>query len=301
MTRTLGAEAVTKGMSMAEGAIVGYAATGDKEGALLGATLMSGRLSLRDRVRNVVTKYGVPTASVLRKLGSPLAYLKSSFPGGVEDKEQDYRQLAVNRIHELHSAAQAAPDAAFLALQGMLGQPDDIAWKMHQHVVGTLTYLVSTLPRDPGIDTKMFGSNWKPAHHEVVALAHRLEAISDPITAITRAISGDSHPAATEALWAVYPALMNELAHEISVAAPNLQNLTYEQASAYSNLFRTPLTGLQQPVVVSTIQGNYMTAQSASAPPPPGPKGGGSTNPAGRPPKVQSQVAGSNPTALQGR
>jgi len=94
-------------------------------------------------------------------------------------------------------------------------------------------------------------------------------------------------------LWAVYPATMNELAQELSLAAPNLTGLTYAQASAYSNLFRTPLTGLQQPAVFNAIQGNYMQAQSA-APQPAGPAGGAPKKAVGRPPAVQSPVAGSS-------
>ncbi len=274
---------------------------GAVEGHAFGAAMMESRNTIKSRVRNIVAKYGVPTAGAMRSLGPPTAYLKAGFLTGEPDKETDPSRLAVNRIHELQSAAMAAPDAAFLAVQGMLGQPDDVAWKMHQHVVGTLNYLVSTLPRDPGTDTKMFGSNWSPQYHEAIALAHRLEAVQDPMAAITRAIAGDSHPAATEALWAVYPSVMNELAHELSVAAPNMKNLTYEQASAYSNLFRTPLTGLQQPVVVSTLQGMYMTGPQQSAPPPGRPTGGQSKQAPGRPAAVQSPLAGSSPGNLTGR
>ncbi len=287
VTRTLGGEAMARGMA-------------GVESATLGTAMMESRSSVRTRVRDMVAKYGVPTAGALRHLAAPTAYLKKSFPGGQEDPETDPRKLAVNRIHELQSAAMAAPDAAFLALQGMLDHPSDVAWKMHQHVVGSLNYLTSTLPRDPGTDTMMFKSNWTPQYHEAIALAHRLEAAQDPLTAIARAIAGDSHPAATETLWAIYPSVMNELAHELSVAAPNLKNLTYEQASAYSNLFRTPLTGLQQPVVVTTIQGLYMNGAQASAPPPGRPTGGAPRQAPGRPAAVQSPVAGSNVASLTG-
>lgn len=281
-TRTLGGEAASRTMT-------------GIENATFGSVLLESRQGIRGRLRNLVTKYGVPTAGFARKLGSPLAYLSQSFPSGEKDEETDYRKQAVNRIQELQGAALTAPDAAFMAVQGMLGHPGDIGWKMHQHIVGTLNYLVSTLPRDPGTDTMMFKSNWTPQYHEAVAMAHRLEAVNDPVTAIARAIAGDSHPAATEALWAVYPAVMNELAQELSLAAPNLKNLTYEQASAYSNLFRTPLTGLQQPVVVTAIQGMYMTSQSA---PQTGRPSGGTGKAPGRPAAVQSPVAGSNVGAL---
>lgn len=291
--RQIGGSLAMRGMAAVEGAALGYGATGDADGAALGAALMAGRMSMRGRIRNLVLKHSASGAALSRQLGSPLAYLTTSFVTGEKDTERDPRKAAINRITEIQSATMTAPDTAFMALQGMLGQPHDIAWKMHQHVVGSLNYLMSTLPKDPGLNTKLFSSNWTPAYHETVALAHRLEAVNDPLTAISRAIAGNSHPAATEALWAVYPAVMNELANELSVAAPNLKNLTYEQASAYSNLFRTPLTGLQQPVVVTTIQGLYMNGSSA-APQTAGPAGGAPKKAPGRPAAVQSSVAGSS-------
>lgn len=289
LTRTVGGKAVGRGMTAVEGVAFGAVAQQERGG-------------IRGAIRNLVTKHGEKAATGLRKMGPPLAYLKSGFLNGEPDKSShDPAQLAINRIHEVQSAALAAPDAAFLAVQGMLGQDGDIAWKMHQHVVGTLNYLASTLPKDSGLDTKLFGSNWSPQYHEAIALAHRLEAVQDPLTAIARAVAGDSHPAATEALWAIYPSVMNELAHELSVASPNLKKLTYEQASAYSNLFRTPLTGLQQPAVFSAIQGMYMAAPQSAAPPPGGPQGGGGKQAPGRPAAVQSRVAGSSPGALTGQ
>lgn len=282
ITRTLAGEAAGKVMTGVEDTV-------------LGGALLEARSGLRQRIGNLVSKYGAGAADLTRKIAPPTAFLSRSFPSGQTDPERDPRKLAINRINEIHAAAMTAPDTAFMAVQGLLGHPSDIGWKLHQHVVGALNYLVSTLPRDPGTNTMMFTSNWTPQWHEAMALAHRLEAVQDPVTAIARAIAGDSHPAATEALWAVYPSIMNELAQELSIASPSLQKLTYEQASAYSNLFRTPLTGLQQPVVVSAIQGNYMNATA----PQPGPTGGAKPKQSvGRPPAVNSTVAGSSVSSL---
>lgn len=268
------------------------------EDVALGSVLVSSKATLRSRVQNLVAKYGVPTASLARKLGPVTAYLSQSFPSGKKDPEPDQNKQAVNRINEIMGHSMSSPDTAFMAVQNMLGHPSDAAFKIHQHLVSTLQYLASTLPRDPGTDTHMFGSNWTPQHQDAIALAHRLEAVQDPLTAIARAISGDGHPASTEALWSAYPNIMNELSQEIAYAAPQMKKLTYQQASAYSQLFRTPMSGLQEPVVVTTIQGLYLPKQQSA---PGGAQGGGSAGPSkppGRPAAVQSSVAGSSPSLL---
>lgn len=277
ITRTLGGEAAGRVMNGVEDSV-------------LGAALADSKQSVISRIKDVVQKYGVPTADAIKKLGPVTAYLDRSFPTGEKDPEKHQMRRAANRVDDIVRANMNGPDASFMALQGLLGHPSDVAWKMHQQVVNTLNHLMMTMPRDSGLDTHMFGSNWTPQWHEAVALAHRLEAAQDPVTAIIRAMGGNAHPAAAETLWALYPSIMTELQQEIAFAAPNMKKLTYQQASVYSTLFRTPMTGLQQPVVVTAIQGMYLPK-----PPPPGPAGGGGTgNPVGRPAAVQSPVAGSS-------
>lgn len=281
---------------VAGGEATGRVMTG-VEDAVLGGEMMRSKLGVRGKLATIVSKYGRPSAAVLRKLPPVTAYLGTSFLTGEKDKAKSPQEQAVNRINEILAANHTAPDNAYTAVQGLMGHPGDVAFKLHQHIVGTLQYLVSTLPRDPGIDMTMFGSNWQPSHADSVALAHRLEAAQDPLSAIARAIGGEGHPAATQTLWARYPAIMSELSQEIAMAAPDLHSLTYEQAGVYRDIFQMPMTGLQHPIVVTTIQGLYLPK-----PPPGAPSSGGGKqptgNPNGRPAAVQSPVAGSSVSAL---
>jgi len=275
------------------GSAVGYALDG-VEGAYIGATLTAGKLSLRDKIRGVVSKIGQPLGRGLRELGPVTAWLGASFIDGSQDPEKDTRQLAVNRIQEILGARYSAPDTLYTALEPLMGTPGDVAWKLHNHALGAINHLADRVPLDPGLDITPSGSKWTPEYSKALELAHRIEAVQDPLRAVARTIAGDGHQAATETLWLVYPALMGELASEAATNASTLK-MSYEQGSTLSQLFRTPMTGLQEQVVVTAIQGLYLTQpQQVGGQGTPSPSPGR----AGRPAAVRSPVAGSSVSAI---
>lgn len=273
------------------GSLVGRSA-----GSWAGEAMIAGKQGLTSKIRQLVAKWGEPAAKAAEKLRPVMSYLGASFPDGKKDSETDVRVQAANRIGELRAMGLTVNDTAYAAVQGLLGAPGDAAFKVHQHVVNAVNHLTQVAPQDPGLDTTMFGSNWTPAYHDTLALAHRLEAVQAPLSAIARSLSGDSHPAATETLWATWPALMNELSAEVSSRADDLRGLTYEQTAAYSDLFRAPMSGLQEPIVITTLQGLYLPQPSEGGGAQPASRGTG--RPTGRPPAVQSPVAGSDVSAL---
>ena len=271
------------------GAVIGMLSHGD---GLLGGALLSARQSLQSRVTQIVAKYGGAAASAARSLPSVITNLGvSAIDRKTKDPAVGIQKLALNRMAEIRQLAMNAPNSSYTAVQPMMGDPSNAALKIHQKVVGAMQYLASTLPRDPGIDTTMTGSNWLPSHEDSVALAHRIEAVFNPTQSIARALSGDAHPAAAEALNAVWPSTMSEFAGELSLNMP--KDLTYAQTDGYSTLLGTPMSGMQDPIVVNTLQGLYLPKPSSS----PAQQASG---PVGRPPAVQSEVAGSNVSKLIG-
>lgn len=293
------------------GSAVGYAMDGT-EGALLGATMLNGKLGIRSKMQNLVAKYGARVGQTVETygakagltvaqgharssdLGNVTDMLGRSFPSGAPDPETDPRKQAINRIREVTAMQATAPDATYLAMEHAMGHPSDVAWKIHSLVNGAVQYLGMTAPKDPGLNVHMFESNWTPSWTQTMEFAHRLEAVVDPLKAIARSLAGDGHPAATETLWTVWQAMMQQGTHEIGMATQQLNGITYERASAYSQLFRVPLTALQTPQIATLLQGLYL----------PKPEQGGQTSapskhPVGRPAAVQSSLAGSTPAAHQ--
>lgn len=274
--------------TMAGGA-VGYGMDG-AEGAYLGGMLMSGKLGVRNRLTKIVAAVGGPLGRGALKMAPVTAYLSARWPTGEEDDEPDLRNRAHNRIDDVLRMASVAPDAAFVALEGLAGHPGDVQFKAHQMAVGAMNHLAEMAPKDPGTDTTLRGSNWRPSSEQSIAFAHRIEAVVDPMSAIERSVSGDTHPAATETLWAVWAPLMEEFAAEFA-SAP--RTLPFEAEARMAKLLRVQV-GLQQPVVLASLQGMYLPQ-----PTPPGEGTPSSTpNPGGRPAAVQSKVAGSSVAGL---
>ncbi len=277
--------------------VVGRKATGVIEDSLLNGSLVAAKDGVSSKIRDIVAKWAAPAAGGVQKLAPVASYLGASIFSGEKDPTTDQRKQAFNRMNEMTGAALSAPDAMFLAVQPMAGHKGDIGWKMHQTVVGQLNHMAMVAPKDPGVAVKMGTSDWTPAWHDTLAYAHRIEALVNPLDAIRRSIAGDGHPAATETLWACWPNIMQEAAQELALRAPQMKNLTYERASGLSQLFRTPLSGLQDQRVVVAIQGLYL--------PKPTEAGGGAPKPSrgtggapGRPAAVQSPVAGSSFNSL---
>lgn len=267
------------------GAGVGYGLDGT-EGAIIGASLINSRASARAGVGNIFAKYGEGAARGLTKLAPVTSFLKTSFPNGEQDKETDIRKLALNRVNELQSAAHTATDASFSAVQPLMNQPGDIAYKIHQLVVGAVGLLTAAAPRDPGVAMNMFQSYWKPTHSEALKLAHTMEAVFSPKQAMERLISGKSDSSAADALWTVWPAHMQEASTALANNAQYLGDLTRAQSSALGTLFRIPLNGFQQPEVIAKLQSFYLPQSSESNGTSPSKMPTG--NPNGRPPAVNS-------------
>lgn len=262
------------------------------EDSVLGGALLSAKDGIRETVNTTMESAG----QGLKALAGPTTFLSVSFPSGKPDPETDLRKRALNRINDIIGAAQIAPDSAFTAMQPTLGHPSNIGVKVSMQIQRTLGYLASTLPRDPGLNTKMFKSQWLPTTAQAIELSHRMEAAFSPLTAIARFVQGDGHPAAAETLRACYPATMQEVANAIATNSDTLQNVPTRVAASIGRLLGTPMTGFQNPSVMLALQAPDMqnaANQMQSVRPP-----RNSLNAPGRPPAVQSELAGSSVSAL---
>lgn len=262
------------------------------ESASLRGSLVAAKVGIRKKVAQVISKLGKVGAEG-KKLGPVTAYLAQSFPSGEADREKNMRKQAYNRITEISHAVANGPDLSYMALQPMLGHPGDIGGKLHDKVMSGALHLQMTMPKDPGIDVTLHGSNWTPSFQQSIQLGHRLEAIQNPLAALERTLTGKADPVTAETLWTQWPAIMQEAGSQLAMAAPEMK-ISYEQASALSRTFRVPLSGLQEPSVVLALQGMYLPKPTQS-----GQSGGQhQSSPGGRPAAVSSQVAGSSVSGL---
>jgi hypothetical protein len=249
--------------------------------------LVAAKNGMQNAIENLVAKYGDPASQAVARLGPVTTWLARSFPSGTTDPTADTRQRAANRIAELAHASVVAPDSVFAAVDRFQGMPNDIAAKIHQQIVGTVQHLNAVAPKDPGLDPRGTRSNWLPSYADSIAFAHRLEAAHDPLAAIARLLSGEVHPAAVDTLRQRWPATLQLLSEILSQR--DLSRVPYDRALGFSQVLGVPMTGLQNPAVGSAIQARYAAAAALS-----GPGAAATQAPTGRPPAVNSQVAGSS-------
>jgi len=269
---------------------------------LISGSMMQSRLGLKNTIAGLIGKAAGPTAGGLKKLGPITAYLQADLLTGEKDKDadpEDFTAAAVKRIGNTFSVGATANDAAFLSVQSLMGHASDAAAKLANKVTGDIGYLMQVAPKDPGIATHLLSSDWKPSPEEAYTFAYQIEAVMNPLKAIERTIAGDGHPAAVEALWVRWPALMKTAAEEMAFALHDMTDVSYEKASHLSTLFRTPITGLSDPMISLELQGLYLPRSEAE------PQNAaeswqrqGSGRPVGRPAAVQSSVAGSSVSGL---
>lgn len=257
----------------------------------LDTVFLGSKLSTVGRLSSIVETGVRRTGAAVTKMAPVTAWLGSTLSG--DPDPSPLPQQTINRVNELASLGTVAGDAAYMAVQPLLSHPGELGLKVAQLINHAVEYLQANAPAPHPSNHRMGGSDWTPEYHESLILAHRMEATLAPLQAIERAMSGDGHPAAIDTLWTVYPALMDELAGQVSIN-PATSEATYQQASLYSEIFRRPMSGLQEPATVALVQSLYSQPNQQ----PPGASSARRPAPTGRPPKVTAPKAGSSVDAL---
>lgn len=238
---------------------------GGIEGAILGASLVNSKAIVTNKINTLFAKYGERSGNILGALPNVTAYLSTRILDGSKDDSSDHRTQALNRVSELQQLGKVVNDASFTAVQPLTAEPNDIAFKLHQQIVNSIAVLNQQAPKDPGLATNMFNSFWKPTQQQAIKLAYQIEATLFPMRAIDRLIAGGSTMEAANTLWNTWPAHMQIAANAMANNAAFLSSLTREQSSSLSTLFRVPLNGFRNPVVMASVQKLFLPPQSGSS------------------------------------
>ena len=246
------------------------------QGAVAG-TMLTARAMLAKSANSFFLNFGKTAATISKGLQPLTAHLGTSILTGEKEKATDARDLALSRIHELQNLQTMSRDASFSAFQSLSSMPNDISFKLHTAVTNVVDYLNMVAPKDPGLAINVTKSTWKPSYAEALKFSSVIEAATSPMNAIKRLIAGKGTTEASNALWALYPATMQEMSNSlVEGASKGLSNLTREQSTALSRLFRVPLTGFQMPEVMAKLQASFLPVppEEPSTPPSKRPTGG---------------------------
>lgn len=207
-----------------------------------------------------------PTISRAAKEVAPVTdHLRRSIMDAPDkDQRRPLREAAAERIREINNIAGSAPDAAYSVAEPLLGTSPEMATAVAAQLMKGLQHLGAVAPKDPGGANNLLNSDWQPSMGQTMALAASLEAVKAPFDALSRIFSGEGDPAASEALWSVYPGIMQEAAARVVERLPELQDKTdFATRASLSVALRVPLDGLLVGRNVEALQ------RALTSPPPP--------------------------------
>lgn len=276
-------------------------------GALLGmhhpvaaGALIAESLGMRGAVtqatREMMAKLGRPMGMGAMRVGPVAARLATSLTGA-RDNSKDVRDLALNRANEARQLASGAHrDLLYSAVQPIAAHSLAFARGLVDLSARAVEYLAAHAPRDPGGGgAHVFGAwerGWKPSRVQALEYAAVHEAVTAPMDGLQRLVSGNFEPAAADALWAVYPTIMQRAAAEMiySLSGPRAPAIPLGRRASLSIALRVPLDGLMRPEAISALQMAYV---------PPDPKAVGSGDMSTSSPRGRGRPAATEQTKVE--
>lgn len=227
----------------------------------LAAEVLGLRAAATAHVDDLIAKMAPRASKALRRVAPVTQVLRQPIMelDGKEDKKQTTREAARDRARELTNMAGTINDVAYSAVEPIMAQSPDLALKLSQQMVKGFQQMLAAAPRDPGGTHVGLESDWLPSESQALTFASVTEAVCRPMESLDRMLQGDGDPAAAEALWAVYPSLMQEAAVRLVERLPEIQKKTdLATRAALSTTFRVPLDGLLTQQSIAALQSQFI-------------------------------------------
>lgn len=261
-----------------------YQGAGRLVGALVGE-LSSVRAAAVSHVEQLVARVGPKGEAGLKRLAPVSEILRRPLTGDRDGRKPDRtnREAARDRIQEAFQLAPSIPDIAYAVSEPVMEASPETALMLAKQLTTGFQHIVAAAPKVPQGTNVGLKSDWLPSEGQSLQLASVLEAVCTPMDSLDRMLQGDGDPAAANALWAVYPSLMQEAAVRLLERLPVIQDkMDFPTRTALSTAFRVPLDGLLTKESVAALQAQFV-------PLPRDPEAGkGSGGPGGRPPATSN-------------
>lgn len=248
------------------GGAIAYQAGGGMAGLLISE--MTGlRAAASEHVNQLVASMAPRASRVLRRVAPVTEILRRSVTSGLSGsdsapgrpKKLSAREAAKERIDEITKMAPVINDVAFSVAEPVMQTSPEVAVALAAQMTKGFQHLLAATPRDPGGTHNGLKSDWVPSESQALQFASVLEAVCYPMESLDRMLQGDGDPAAAEALWAVYPSLMQETAVQLVEKLPEIQDKTdLATRGALSMAFRVPLDGLLTQQSIAALQAQFI-------------------------------------------
>lgn len=188
-----GERGAAKAMSFAGGAWMGKKLGMGYPGYILGSQLVMGLVGLKGAVLGTLggaaMKYTPKAMRLLQTIGPRLEPLAQRLDGTMDEAGKDKRELLASRMREINDAAPAVRDTLYRAVEPLGIEHPELAAALHTLGVERFQFLMSKMPKDPGLAYSKLRTLWKPDAVEGEKFARYYEAFHDPVGVLTRAVA----------------------------------------------------------------------------------------------------------------
>jgi hypothetical protein len=297
----------TKGMSAAQRAMYRSAQYGAGSwtakrlgmgygGYMLGSSLVAGLVGLKGAILGTLSEkasvYLPKAAKGLQKFGSRVEPLATRLDGMQDQGKKDRVALMETRKRELAEAAPIIRDTMYRAVQPLSIEHPDLAASLHQLGVKRFQFLMSKLPKDPGLAFSNLKSLWKPDKVEVEKFSRYYEAYHDPVGVLTRALdTGKITPEGAEGVREMNPELWTHFrtALLMRVVDPEvMKDVTYQDQVHLGLLTGITFHASMNPQFIASTQQMFLERNKPLEMNPQTQPGGGAGRPAANSPQSTS-------------
>lgn len=296
------ASAYAKHMGMGVGgSAAAYELGGALAGAITGGGLIAGvagvKAAVMGRIASGVMKYGPGIGKGVKKVGGRVDPLFTRIDGTIDARREDSdRKKALKaRIDEINALGPGVKDAAFFAVQPLMGEYPEFAKGLHDAFVTAFNGLIQFIPRDPGLSFNRGKSNWSPTDIEARTFEKALSVFHDPIGAVDSILTGVADMIVVKALKTMYPPIYEEMKNGLISKMMNpefMNSLSYEDQARLFITTEIPTHSSFTPRSIAQSQSVYARANENRQPPPNPSSNGGGRPAKSEPPTMGQSLAG---------
>lgn len=261
-------------------------------GSWLVGALMGMKGAVMGTISEKANKWLPRAGKAAQKYGPRVEPLATRIDGMADDHAKNRQELMKRRAQEITQAAPAVRDTLYRAVQPLGISNPALAAQMHAHAVERFQFLLSKMPKDPGLAYSNLRSLWKPDNIAVEKFSRYYEVFQNPVAVAVRAIeTGRITLEAAEGLKNMNPEIFNYLRSAMlsRIADPEVSSkMTYSDQVHMGMLLDLPLHSTMDPRFIAPQQQMYTERNQPLEMNPRITPGGGGGRPAGPGPSATS-------------
>lgn len=200
------------------------------------------------------------------KVAMPTAVMSQSLSEVPRDKK-------IKKFKEVQAQlSQMSPDVMADTVDRNLNHASDIPnikSAITARMANTAQYLIDTAPKDPteGFGMGIGDSAWEPSDQELSAYFRRVDAVDNPLRAMSKIADGTITPEEVETLQVVHPGLFNGLKEKvISGIMESGGKVPYQSRLLISSVFGVPVDYSTSPEFIGKMQGTFNAVDKGGRP-----------------------------------